>query len=131
MESLWGRLEPAGYALLRFVAGFLFAFHGMEKLFGMFGGTAQHFPSQLWWAGAIELVAGTLIAVGLLSGWFAFLASGSMAVAYFQAHQPHGFWPVQNRGELAALYCFVFLYVSMRGSGPYSIDALQGRGTRR
>jgi putative oxidoreductase len=119
------RVDELTYALLRFVAGLLFAFHGMQKIFGMYGGTLQHFPSQAWWGGIIELVCGPLIAVGLQTGWLAFLASGTMAVAYFQVHQPAGFWPIQNRGELAAIYAFVFLYLSARGSGRFSVDAFR------
>jgi putative oxidoreductase len=119
------RIDDLAYALLRAVAGLLFAFHGMQKILGMYGGTVQQFPSQLWWGGLIELVCGPLIAVGLRTGWLAFLASGTMAVAYFQVHQPSGFWPIQNRGELAALYAFIFLYLSARGSGRFSVDAFR------
>lgn len=127
MDKHLGRFEDLGYTLLRFVAGFLFSFHGMQKMLGMYGGTIQPAMTLTWWAGLIELVAGPLIAVGLLTGYMAFLCSGLMAAAYFMAHQPQGFWPVQNRGELAALYAFVFLYLSMKGSGRYSLDAWLGR----
>jgi len=75
-------------------------------------------------AGAIELVAGSLIAVGLFAAFAAFLASGEMAVAYFMSHAPHGFWPTVNHGELAVLYCFAFLFIAARGSGRWSLDAL-------
>ena len=126
MTHFWTRFEDLGYALLRFVAGLLFSFHGLQKLMGMYGGTVQPPLSLPWWAGLIELVGGPLIAVGLLTAPVAFLCSGLMAVAYFMAHQPQGFWPVQNRGELAVLYAFVFLYLSMRGSGRFSLDALRG-----
>ncbi|MCU0256721.1 MAG: DoxX family protein [Vicinamibacterales bacterium] len=127
MDKALSRFEDAGYALLRFVAGFLFAFHGMQKILGMYGGTTQEVFTRAWVAGVIELVAGPLIAVGLLTSPLAFLSSGLMAFAYFLAHQPRGFWPVENRGELAALYCFVFLYLSMKGSGRFSLDAVLGR----
>lgn len=129
MPPFWTRLEDIGYALLRFVAGLLFSFHGLQKMLGMYGGTVQPALSQAWWAGLIELLGGPLIAAGLLTGPIAFLCSGLMAVAYFQVHQPQGFWPVQNRGELAALYSFVFLYLSMKGSGPLSLDAMRGGGS--
>jgi putative oxidoreductase len=125
MGHYWARFEDVGYALLRFVAGLLFAFHGLQKIMGMYGGTVQPPFSLVWWAGLIELVGGPLIAAGLLTAPVAFLCSGLMAVAYFMAHQPQGFWPVQNRGELAALYAFVFLYLSMKGSGPFSLDAVR------
>jgi len=114
------------YAVLRIVAGFLFLQHGLQKCFGLLGGQVATAPLMVA-AGWIELVAGALIAIGLLTPYAAFLASGEMAVAYFQAHAPNGFWPVMNRGELAALYCFVFLYIAARGSGMLSIDRLRGK----
>jgi putative oxidoreductase len=114
------------YAVLRIVAGFLFLQHGLQKCFGLLGGQVATAPLMVA-AGWIELVAGALIAIGLLTPYAAFLASGQMAVAYFYAHAPNGFWPVVNRGELAALYCFVFLFVAARGSGMLSIDRLRGK----
>jgi putative oxidoreductase len=114
------------YAVLRIVAGLLFLQHGLQKCFGLLGGQVATAPLMVA-AGWIELVAGALIAIGLLTPFAAFLASGQMAVAYFQAHAPNGFWPVMNRGELAALYCFVFLYIAARGSGMLSIDRLRGK----
>lgn len=130
MDRYLGRFQETFYALMRFVVGFLFAFHGLQKMFGMYGGTVQPTLSLLWFAGLIELVAGPLVAVGLLTVPMAFLASGQMAVAYFMSHQPAGFWPVQNRGELAAIYCFVFLFIAARGAGRFSLDAMLGRGGR-
>jgi putative oxidoreductase len=115
-----GLIEPA-YALLRIVSGFLFAFHGAQKLFGMFGGTAQPFGTLRWTAGAIELVGGILIMIGLFAAITALIASGEMAFAYFMVHQPQGLLPIQNRGELAALYCFVFLFIAMKGAGIWSL----------
>lgn len=115
------RLEPYAYALLRMVAGFLFLFHGLQKLFGLFGGRTAELISQRGLAGIIELVGGTMIMVGLYAGPAAFVASGTMAFAYFLSHHPQGGWPIQNRGELAALYCFVFLYIATRGSGIWSV----------
>ena len=115
------------YALLRIVAGFLFFFHGAQKLFGAFGGNAQPLASLPGLAGIIETVCGVLVALGLFGWVAAFIASGEMAVAYFLRHQPGGLWPIQNRGELAVLYCFVFFYIASRGSGRWSLDALRGR----
>jgi putative oxidoreductase len=79
----------------------------------------------------IEFVGGILVALGLWAAWAAFVASGEMAVAYFTVHARGGFWPIVNRGELAVLYCFVFLYIASRGSGTASVDALMGRRSRR
>lgn len=115
------RYAPPIYALLRIVSGFLFLCHGAQKVFGAFGGSV---PPELLpkIAGWIELVAGLLILLGLFAGIAAFIASGEMAVAYFMAHQPSGGLPIQNHGELAVLYCFLFLYIAARGSGAFSID---------
>lgn len=118
------------YALFRIVAGFLFLCHGLQKLFGVLGGQQQPIASLAGVAGVIEFVAGALIMVGFLTHWAAFLASGTMAVAYFLVHQPQGALPIQNQGELAALYAFVFLYIAARGSGLWSVDASM-RGSRR
>lgn len=130
MERWLGRYGDVAYALLRFVAGAMFAVHGAQKLFGFLGpATTQTMPLI---AGIIEFVGGIMIALGLQAGWAAFVASGEMAVAYFMVHAPGGFWPILNKGELAVLYCFLFLYVATRGSGPYSIDqALLGKGRAR
>jgi putative oxidoreductase len=135
MERILGRYAEPAYALLRIVAGFLFSFHGAQKLLGVFGGVGgggQTVPlvSLMGLAGVIELVGGLLILVGLFTSWAAFLASGEMAVAYFMAHQPQGTWPIQNRGETAALYAFVFLYIAARGAGIWSLDNALGRGRR-
>jgi putative oxidoreductase len=115
-------LEGHAYAALRIVTGFLFLFHGLQKVFGMYGGSVQPVGSLPWIAGAIELVGGVLVLVGLFTSPVAFICSGEMAAAYFIAHSPKGFWPIQNQGELAALYCFVFLYIAVRGGGPLSLD---------
>jgi len=126
MERLLGRYSPYLYALLRIAAGFLFFQHGLPKLFGGFGRPAPaELMSQMGLAGIIEVVGGALIAVGLFTSPVAFIASGEMAVAYFQSHAPRGFWPITNGGELAALYCFVFLYFAAVGSGKWSVDALR------
>jgi putative oxidoreductase len=127
MERVLGRFAPYFYGILRIVAGLLFAFHGAQKLFGVFGGRQVTLMSQMGAAGAIELVCGLMIAIGVLTGVAAFIASGEMAAAYFIAHWPKGPVPIQNGGELAVVYCFLFLYIAARGTGPYSLD----RGLRR
>jgi putative oxidoreductase len=129
MPFFMSRFEEITLTLLRVAAGLMFAQHGAQKLLGAFGGmggsgaTAGPF-TQMWLAGVLELVGGILIALGLLTRVVAFLLSGQMAVAYFTAHAGSGFWPIVNQGELAALYCFVFLYFSSRGAGRYSLDAI-------
>lgn len=118
--------DPA-YLLLRVVAGFLFACHGAQKLFGALGGKVAEDPMMIL-GGVIEFGGGVMIALGLGTAVAAFLASGMMAVAYFKAHAPQGFWPILNRGELAALYSFLFLYIATRGGGRWSVDEmLKGR----
>ena len=121
MKAILGRFTEPAYALLRIVAGLMFAFHGAQK-FGLFGGQMAPMFSQIFLAGAIELVGGVLIAVGFMTGIVAFICSGEMAVAYFQAHAPKATWPNLNGGELAVLYCFLFLYIAARGGGRYSVD---------
>ena len=115
-----------GYALLRVVAGSLFAMHGSLKLFGL-PGDGEALPlscaSLPCVGGAIELATGALIALGFFVRGAAFVASGEMAVAYFLAHAPNSVWPIVNGGELAALYSFLFLYVAARGAGACSVDA--------
>lgn len=123
---MFPKFSERAYAILRIVAGFLFAFHGAQKLLGMFGGTAAPFGTQMWIAGVIELGGGILIMIGLFAAAAAFIASGEMAVAYFTVHQPQGTWPIQNQGELAALYAFVFLFIAAKGSGMWSVDRARG-----
>jgi putative oxidoreductase len=115
------RFEPYAYALLRIVAGLLFLFHGLQK-FGIMGGGMVPMFGKLGLAAIIELVGGGLIMVGFMTSPIAFLASGEMAYAYFSAHLPKGTWPIQNGGEPAALFAFIFLYISTRGAGMLSID---------
>jgi putative oxidoreductase len=122
MQSPLAPYAPYFYALLRIVAGLLFAQHGAQKLFGWLGASAAvPLLSQGGLAGVIEFCGGLAIAVGAFTSPIAFLASGQMAVAYFLAHLPRGAWPIQNGGELAALYCFLFLYIAARGSGKWSV----------
>ncbi len=116
------RFEPQAYALMRIVVGFLFLFHGLQKLFGLVGGQQVPLASLPGLAGIIELVGGGLVMIGLLTPIAAFICSGEMAYAYFTVHQPTGTWPIQNRGELAALYCFVFLYIATRGTGLWGVE---------
>jgi putative oxidoreductase len=114
---------------MRIIVGLLFASHGAQKLFGMFGGKGGA-TGQILVAGVIELAGGILIALGLLTRPAAFVASGLMAVAYFMAHAGGGWHPVVNKGELAVVYCFLFLYMFFRGAGPLSVDGLiSGRNT--
>jgi putative oxidoreductase len=120
-------LEPFVRSVLRMVVGLTFSLHGFQKLLGLFGGmggrgaTAPLF-SLMWTAGLLETFGGLLLIVGLFTRPVAFVLAGEMAFAYFRAHQPRGFWPIQNGGELAVLYCFVFLYLWAAGPGPVSLD---------
>ncbi len=121
--------EPYLRSVLRIIAGFMFSLHGFQKLFGLFGGLGGagakvHFFSLLWLAGFLETFGGLLILLGLLTTPVALVLCGEMAVAYFKQHFPGGFFPIQNRGELAVLYCFVFLYLFSAGAGPLSLDAV-------
>ena len=121
------RFVEISYLLLRLFAGVLYACHGAQKLFGAFGGQVAEAP-MMKVAGVIEFAGGILIAVGLFTSVAAFLASGQMAAAYFMAHAPQGFWPIVNKGELAVVYAFLFLFICARGGGPYSLDAVMSRG---
>jgi len=130
MDRWLGGLSELFYALVRFVAGALFACHGAQKLLGVLGGHRVTGNALMTAAGAIELVCGLLIALGLFASWAAFLASGEMAYAYFTVHFSKGPWPIENGGELAVLYCFLFLYVAARGSGPIALDRALGTAGR-
>ena len=122
MMTLLSPYRATLYACLRIVAGLLFSLHGIQKLFGVFGReTPVTLLSQMGLAGVIEASAGLGIALGLFTSPLAFLASGQMAVAYFMAHAPQGLWPIVNGGELAALYCWLFLYIAASGSGKWSL----------
>lgn len=113
------------YSIARVVVGFLFWQHGAQKLFGMFGQDERvELVSQMGLAGIIEFFGGALIMLGLFTPWASFVASGEMAFAYFLNHFPDGYSPVENSGERAVFYCFVFLYFAARGSGPWSLDRL-------
>lgn len=116
------------YALMRIIAGFLFLWHGVQKLFGFPVAMPAGVPPFITYvAGPIELIGGVLIMIGLLTRGAAFLASGLMAFAYWMAHGTKAFLPLLNNGELAALYCFVFLFISTQGSGIWSVDGIISR----
>ena len=130
MDRWLGKYSELLYAVMRIVVGLLFACHGAQKLFGVLGGQSMTSNPMMLAAGIIELAGGGLVLLGLWAATAAFVASGEMAVAYFTAHASAGFWPIMNKGELAVLYCFVFLYVASRGSGTLSVDALLRRKPR-
>ncbi|MDF2458344.1 MAG: DoxX family protein [Nitrospira sp.] len=126
MPSFMRPLHSQTYALMRIVAGLLFMWHGTQKLLEFLGSppTVPSFVTYI--AGPIELVGGLLVAVGLFAGWAAFFCSGLMAAAYWMVHGTQALFPIVNGGELAALYCFVFLYIAAEGSGIWSVDAARG-----
>jgi putative oxidoreductase len=125
MAFFMKRFSVATYSLLRIVAGLLFLCHGSQKLFGFPGGGGNGLPGWIQYsAGPIEFVGGLLLMVGLFTPWAAFVGSGEMAVAYWMVHGSRGLFPIQNGGEMAVLYCFVFLFISAHGSGRWSVDAL-------
>ncbi|HEV8375870.1 MAG TPA: DoxX family protein [Candidatus Polarisedimenticolia bacterium] len=124
MERWLGKYSEWIYAIMRIVIGFLFACHGAQKLFGVLGGQGRATGGLMTVGGIIEFGGGVLVALGLWAGYAAFLASGMMAVAYFMAHAPGGFWPILNHGELAVVYCFVFLFIASKGSGRLSLEKL-------
>ena len=128
MERLIGRHSETIYSLMRLMVGLAFACHGAQKLFGAFGAQAATDKPLMLVGGVIEFFGGLLVAIGLKASYAAFLASGMMAAAYFMAHAPGGFWPIVNKGELAVIYCFVFLYIASRGSGSISVDAALRKG---
>lgn len=122
------RWQPQLLAVLRIVTGLLFIEHATSKFFAFpVPFPVQPLPTMLIAAGAIELIAGLLVTIGLFTRLAAFIASGEMAVAYFIGHFPKGFWPVQNMGEGAILFCFIFLYLAAAGAGAWSIDSARER----
>jgi putative oxidoreductase len=128
-EDAWSRYAPHVLSIVRIVVALLFFEHGLSKLFGF----PQPSPSPAlfslsWFAAAIELVGGALLAVGLFSRTSAFVMSGEMAFAYFISHAPRDFFPINNRGDAAILYCFIFFYIAFAGGGPWSLDAILARG---
>lgn len=121
------KLNDVVFAVTRVVFALLFGCHGAQKLFGLWGMHSMVGNSLMLLAGVLELLGGLLIAVGLFTRPVAFVLCGEMAVAYFKAHFPHGFWPIQNHGEPAVLYCFFFLYLCVRGAGRLSVDGARGK----
>jgi putative oxidoreductase len=126
------RFEPYCRSILRIVAGFMFSLHGAQKMLGAFGGMGghgarAHFAQLVWFAGILELVGGLCVCIGLCTRPWAFVLCGEMAVAYFRAHAPRSLWPIANGGELAVLYCFVYLYLAAAGGGPLSVDRIVRR----
>ncbi|TNF25536.1 MAG: DoxX family protein [Deltaproteobacteria bacterium] len=130
-NGLWAQRVEVSYALMRITTGLMFAFHGVQKVFGVLTTHAPEVGSQVWIGGVIELVAGVGIALGLFVPLLAFLASGTMAVAYTQFHWKLAFderiLPGVNKGELALVYAFLFLFVAARGSGIWSLDRWRKR----
>jgi putative oxidoreductase len=122
LRSEW---EPRVLSIVRIVVGLLFLEHGSAKLLGFPpGATAPATFGLIWFAGAIELVGGALVAIGLLTRPAALIMSGEMAIAYFMPHAPANFFPIVNRGDAAVLYCFIFLYLAVAGGGVWSLDTL-------
>lgn len=126
MAMFMQRFGGPTYALMRIVSGFLFLWHGASKLLD-FPKPSGAPDWMIYTAGPIELIGGTLIMLGLFTRWAAFVCSGMAAAAYWMAHGPQGFFPIMNGGELAAFYCFVFLYISANGAGIWSIDGARGK----
>ena len=129
-NSFFDNWTPRLLSVLRLMAGFLFMAHGAQKLFGFLappGAPTPALMSQMGIGGVLEFFGGLLLLIGLFTRPVAFILSGMMAVAYFQMHAPGGFWPLQNKGELAVLYCFLFLFFAVAGGGIWSVDRLIGR----
>jgi putative oxidoreductase len=127
MPSFMRPFSAHAYALLRIVSGFLLLWHGAQKLLSIPTAPPPQIPGfVIAVAGPIELIGGMLVMIGLFAGWAAFLCSGLMAFAYWMVHGTQALLPIQNMGELAALYCFVFLFISSQGSGMWSVDAARG-----
>jgi len=134
LDSFSAAWSPRLLSVLRIIAGFLMAPHGAQKLFGFLakpGAPGGPLDGTMLVAGWLEFAGGLLLLLGLFTRPVAFLLSGLMAAAYFMAHAPRGFWPLQNGGELAVLYCFLFLYFAFAGGGAWSLDRLLWRGRRR
>jgi putative oxidoreductase len=127
MNSL-NRFADPFYCIVRFVVGLMFACHGLDKIFGTFTPKAEALRTLMVVGGWLEIVCGFLVAFGLLTRLAAFVASGEMAVAFFMMHAPKGLIPYVNKGELAVVYCVVFFYIFLRGSGSWSLDAMLRKG---
>jgi len=128
MKAFMSAYNSQGYTLMRIIVGFLFLCHGTQKIFGFPSGMSIEVPAFITYgAGSIELIGGALVMVGLFTSWAAFITSGEMAVAYWMIHGTKAPLPIQNNGELAVLYCFVFLFISTQGGGIWSVDDLRHR----
>jgi putative oxidoreductase len=126
MPAFMQSFSSQTYALLRIVTGFLFLWHGAQKLLGFPTPPPDGVPAFIiYGAGSIELFGGILVMIGFYTRWAAFLCSGLMASAYWMAHGTQALLPIQNQGELAALYCFVFLFISAHGAGMWSVDDIR------
>lgn len=123
VKSLVAGAAPKLLSLMRLIVGFTFMEHGGQKLFNYPVPMPVPLNAFLQFAGGLELVGGFLIVVGLFTRPVAFILAGEMAVAYWMAHAKNGFWPLANGGELAVIYCFVFLYLAAAGGGPWSLDS--------
>ena len=124
LAETFHKFYPATLILLRIFSGFLFWERGASKLLGWFGGNQAEFLTLLWTAGLLEFFGGIMIVAGLFTRPAAFILAGEMAVAFFMAHLPRGFWPIVNQGELAVLFCFIFLFLAVAGPGKISVDGL-------
>jgi putative oxidoreductase len=134
ITARWRSWAPYLLSVMRIVGAFLFVQYGTAKLLAfpaavMPGGGTAPLVSLAGFAGALEMVGGAFLLVGLFTRPVAFLLSGEMAVAYFMGHAPQGFWPVLNQGSPAILFCFLWLYISSAGPGPWSLDAIRRRGS--
>lgn len=135
LAARWRSWAPQLLSTLRIIAAFLFTQYGTAKLLAfpgavMPGGGTASLTSLAGIAGLLEMVGGALLLIGLFTRPVAFILSGEMAVAYFKGHAPHGFWPVLNQGSPAIFFCFLWLYVSAAGPGPWSLDALRHAARR-
>ena len=129
-DSFHTTWTPRILSVMRIIVAFLLIAHGAQKLFGFLAPPGMPGPAlltQIGIGGLLEFFGGGLLLIGLFTRPVAFILSGMMAVAYFQMHAPGGFWPLQNKGELAVLYCFVFLFISVAGGGEWSVDRLWRR----
>lgn len=132
LDNMLSSWAPRLLSLMRIILAFLFTAHGSQKLFNLPPGKmpTPELVSIVGLAGVLEFGGGVLLLIGLFTRPVAFLLSGTMAVAYFMAHAPQGFLPIVNGGELAVVYCWVFLYLAAAGGGPWSVDALMGQRSR-
>lgn len=130
LTSVASKWNVEALTLLRVVTGIVFWEHGAQKLFGLLGGRAVEFPALLWFAGILEFYGGIAIALGLFTRSVAFVLAGEMAFAYFLSHFPRGLWPIENQGERAVLFCFIYLYLVTVGGGKFQMSNLFTRKGR-